>query len=77
MDDEAAVNQRVNNRSVRYFDSYRDSAGRPGNRQQPITQFRQTRTAMRKLAFGDNIALRIEQARLVPFRAPIDAGKPC
>ena len=31
MDDEAAINQRVDNRSVRYFDSHSNSTGRSGN----------------------------------------------
>ena len=76
MDDEAAINQQVDNRSVRYFDSHSNSRGRSGNCPQPITQLSQTRTTVRELAFADDAALGIDNTRLVFFRTSINAGKP-
>jgi hypothetical protein len=62
---------------VRHFDRYRNGMRRPGDRQQPITQLRQTRTVMRELPFRDDASLNIDKTCLVPFGAPVDAGKPC
>jgi hypothetical protein len=59
MHDEAAVNQRIDNRSVRHFDRYRNGMCRPGGRQQPITQLLQTRTVMRELPFRDDASLNL------------------
>ena len=65
VDGNAAIDQRVDNRSMRYFDTHSNNTRRPGNRQQPVAQLRQTRAAVRKRAFTDNVALSIENTRLV------------
>ena len=36
MHDETAIDQEFDNRSVRYFDRHGNSAGRSGNRKQPV-----------------------------------------
>ena len=59
-----------------YFDRHRNRACRTGNREQPIAELRQTRTAVWKFAFADDVALSIEQTPMMPLRPPIDAGKP-
>jgi hypothetical protein len=72
----APVNQRVDHRSMRYFDRHRNRLCLSGNRQQPIAELRQTRTAVWKFAFADDVALSIHQARMMPLGTPIDTGKP-
>jgi hypothetical protein len=59
MHDETAINQRIDTRSVRHFDRYRNGMRRPGDRQQPITQLRQTRTVMRELPFRSTAQMKV------------------
>jgi hypothetical protein len=66
----AAVNQRVDHRSMRDFDRDQNRACLSGNRQQPIAELRQTRTAVRKFPFADDAARSIEQTRMVASRTP-------
>ena len=73
----ASIDQTIHHRSVWHFDLNSHRTGLPGDRQQPVTQLRQTRTAMgERMLSRSNAALTIHNTNLVPFRAPVDAGKP-
>ena len=74
--DEASIDQRIDNRSVRYFDRYGDSARRSRDREQPVTQLCQTRTTMREFSLSCDDTLGIDNTCVVLFRAPVDASKP-
>ena len=50
MYDKAPVDQGVDNWPVRNFDANGDGAYRPGYREQPVAQLRQTRTTVREFA---------------------------
>src|SRR5271166_3837661 len=76
MHDKAPVDQGIDNWSVRYFDANGDGAYRPGYQEQPVAQFRQTRTTMREFPLSRDVALCIDNARLMLFRAPVDPCKP-
>src|SRR5271166_1160469 len=76
MHDKAPVDQAIDNWSVWYFDANGDGAYRPGYREQPVTQLRQTRTTVREFALSRDVTLLIDNARLMLFRAPVDPCKP-
>src|SRR5271166_124040 len=76
MHDKPPVDQAIDNWSVWYFDANGDGAYRPGYREQPVTQLRQTRTTVREFALSRDVTLLIDNACLMLFRAPVDPCKP-
>ena len=49
MDDEASIDQRIDNWSVWHLNGNCNGVGRPCHREQPVAQLRQTRTTMREV----------------------------
>jgi hypothetical protein len=74
--DEPPIDQRIDDRSVRYFDCHGDHTCRACHREKPVTQLCQTLTTVREFALSNCGASSIEKANMVPFGAPIDTGKP-
>src|SRR6476619_4607067 len=74
--DEPPIDQRIDYRSVRYFDCHGDRTCRACHREKPVSQLCQTLTTVREFALSNCAASSIEKANLVPFGSPIDTGKP-
>src|SRR5690242_137997 len=76
MDNEAAIQKHVDNRTMRHLDRDRDQAGLARDGLDPVGQLRQSGAAMREFPFSRDPTLSIENAGLMFLGTPIDSSKP-